>query len=210
MPFTLCMVRQPLAVTASICQSNKSGYYITIYSPIARSVVLRRNQTIVKLLGNIFIHIAARSRLSMTIVWLPSSREYLFGFNASVGHCLVLVRMLHYLRVSLPITIMQSHTHAMQRTHMYKAGTRRIKAKKLLSRRRQSQYNGKTMQKANTATFTDATPFEIHTPLMEHLLHTSHKGSINCRWSPCHTFNKISSQVISRLLYLKVAKKSHK
>ena len=35
-----------------------------MYSPIARSVVLRRNQTILKLLGNISIHIAARSRLS--------------------------------------------------------------------------------------------------------------------------------------------------
>ena len=40
------------------------GHYITMYSPIVRSVLLkRRNQTILKLLGNVFIHIAARSKL---------------------------------------------------------------------------------------------------------------------------------------------------
>ena len=36
-----------------------------MYSPIARSVVLKRNWTIVELLGNVFIHIAGRSRLSL-------------------------------------------------------------------------------------------------------------------------------------------------
>ena len=36
-----------------------------MYSPIARSAVLRRNQTIADLLGNVFIHIAARSWLSL-------------------------------------------------------------------------------------------------------------------------------------------------
>ena len=36
-----------------------------MYSPIARSVILR-NQTIVAPLGNVFIYIAARSRLSPT------------------------------------------------------------------------------------------------------------------------------------------------
>ena len=46
-------------------QSNKLGCYITMYSPIARSVVLRRrNRTIIDLLGNVFIHNAARSRVS--------------------------------------------------------------------------------------------------------------------------------------------------
>ena len=36
-----------------------------MYSPNAMSVVLRRrNQTIINLLGNVFIHNAARSRLS--------------------------------------------------------------------------------------------------------------------------------------------------
>ena len=39
------------------------------YSPIVRSVVLkRRNRTTLKLLGNVFIHIAARSRLSLQMV----------------------------------------------------------------------------------------------------------------------------------------------
>ena len=74
----------------------------------------------------------------LCIVWLPSTREYLFGFNAS-GHCLVRVRMLHYVRVGLRITITQSHMHAMQQTHTHKAVTRRVEAKKLLSRRRQSE-----------------------------------------------------------------------
>ena len=36
---------------------------------------------------------------------------------------------------------MQSHTHAMQQTHMHKAVTRHVEAKKLLSRRRQSNYS---------------------------------------------------------------------
>ena len=45
---------QPFAGRASNWQSNKLGCYITIYSPIVRSVVLRRrNQTIINLLGNV-------------------------------------------------------------------------------------------------------------------------------------------------------------
>ena len=36
------------------------------------------------------------------------------------------------------ITITQSHTHAMQQTHMHKAVVGRVEAKKLLPRRRQS------------------------------------------------------------------------
>ena len=67
------------------------------------------------------------------------------------------------------------------------------------------------MQKVNTATFSEATPFEIHTPLMEQF--AAHKSlreyQLQMVALPCDTFNKISSQVISRL-YLKVAKKSHK
>ena len=56
------------------------------------------------------------------------------------GHCLVRVRMLHYLHVGLRITITQSHTHSMQQTHTLKVVTQRVEAKKLLSRRRQSNY----------------------------------------------------------------------
>ena len=56
---------QPFAGRASNWQSNKLGCYITMSSPNARSVVLRRrNQTIIDLLGNVFIHNAARPRLS--------------------------------------------------------------------------------------------------------------------------------------------------
>ena len=55
-------------------------------------------------------------------------------FWHSSGHCLVRVRMLHYLCVGSRITITQSLTHAMQQTHMHKAVTGRVEAKKLLSR----------------------------------------------------------------------------
>ena len=53
---------------------------------------------------------------------------------------LVRVCMLHYLRVGSRITITQSHKHTMQQTHTHKAVTGRVEAKKLLSRRRQSEY----------------------------------------------------------------------
>ena len=46
--------------------------------------------------------------------------------------------MLHYLRISLRITITQLHMHTVQQTRMHKAVTQRVEAKKLLSRRRQS------------------------------------------------------------------------
>ena len=49
--------------------------------------------------------------------------------------------MLHYLHIGLRITITQSHTHTMQQTHTHKAVTRRVEAKKLLSRQRQSEYS---------------------------------------------------------------------
>ena len=39
------------------------------------------------------------------------------------------------------ITIIQSHMHTMQQTHTHKAVTGRVEAKKLLSCRRQSEYN---------------------------------------------------------------------
>ena len=45
------------------------------------------------------------------------------------------------LRVGSRITITQSHTHAMQQTHKHKAVTGHVEAKKLLSRRRQSEYS---------------------------------------------------------------------
>ena len=57
--------------------------------------------------------------------------------------------MLHYLRVDLRITITQSHTHTMQQTHTHKVVTRRIEAKKLLSRQRQSEYSNKNQNLIN-------------------------------------------------------------
>ena len=59
-------------------------------------------------------------------------RVNFFGLNTS-GHCLVRVRMLHYLHVGLCITITQSHTHTMSQMHMHKAVTRCVETKKLLS-----------------------------------------------------------------------------
>ena len=54
--FYSLLARWPFAGRASNWQSNKLGCYITMYSPIARSVVLRRRgQTIMDLLGNVFI-----------------------------------------------------------------------------------------------------------------------------------------------------------
>ena len=61
------------------------------------------------------------------------------------GHCLVHVHMLHYLRVGLRITITQSHTHTMQQTRTPKAVTQHVEAKKLLSRRNQSEYSYDTL-----------------------------------------------------------------
>ena len=59
-----------------------------MYSPIERSVVLRkRNRTIIDLLGNVFIHNAARSRLSPQIAKLCKDQI--------VGIALVLANMLH-------------------------------------------------------------------------------------------------------------------
>ena len=49
--------------------------------------------------------------------------------------------MLHYLRLGLRITILQSHTHTMQQTCTHKAVTQGVEAKKLLSHRRQSDYS---------------------------------------------------------------------
>ena len=83
--------------------------------------------------------ISTASDLS-AIVWLPLTREQHFGCNAS-GHCLMRVRMLHYLRVGLRIIITQTNTRTMQQTHTHKSVTGHVEAKKLLSRRRQSEYS---------------------------------------------------------------------
>ena len=55
--------------------------------------------------------------------------------------CMCVLRILHYLHVGLRITITQSHKHTMQQTRTHKAVTRCVEAKKLLSRRRQSEYS---------------------------------------------------------------------
>ena len=66
---------------------------------------------------------------TMTKVWLLLTREYLFGFNKS-GHCRVRI----YYIISAwgsHITTMQSHTRTMQQTHMHKAVTGHVEAKKV-------------------------------------------------------------------------------
>ena len=74
----------PFAGKALTWELNKIGCYITMYSSIARSVVLkRRNRTTLELLGNILIHITAGSRLSPQMVepckeWIPVAKEVNF------------------------------------------------------------------------------------------------------------------------------------
>ena len=75
----------------------------------------------------------------ITIVWLPSTTEWLFGFNAP-GHCLVRVRLLHCMRVLLRNGYTRAYAQRMQHTHTHKAVTGRVETKKLLSFRRQSNY----------------------------------------------------------------------
>ena len=64
----------------------------------------------------------------------------LFGFNAP-DHCLVRACLLHCMRVRFRNGYTQAFAHLMQYTHTHKAVTGRIEAKKLLSRRRQSNYS---------------------------------------------------------------------
>ena len=74
------------------------------------------------------------------ILRLPSTRENLFGFNAP-GHCLVRACLLHCMRVRLRNGYTQAYAQIMQHTHTHKAVSGRVEAKKLLSRRRQSNYS---------------------------------------------------------------------
>ena len=54
-----------------------------MFSPIAKSVILkRRNQTTLKLLGNVFIHVAASSKLSLHMAELCKKRILLW-----CAHC---------------------------------------------------------------------------------------------------------------------------
>ena len=62
---------------------------------------------------------------SWTIVWLPSTREELFGLNMP-SHCLVRVRMLHFHAWGSHLTITQLHTHTMQQPHMHKAVSQKV------------------------------------------------------------------------------------
>ena len=80
-------------------ESNKLGCYITMYSSIARSVVLRRrNRTIIDLLGKVFIHNAARSRLSLQMakpckerLWVIVPSDLALSFGSICAHYRYLV-----------------------------------------------------------------------------------------------------------------------
>ena len=54
------------------------------------------------------------------------------------------LRILHYFRVGLRMTIAQLHTHTMQQTRMHKSVTGRIDVKQIVSRQRQSEYTPHT------------------------------------------------------------------
>ena len=79
-------------------------------------------------------------RQQQAMLRLPSTREWLFGFNTP-GHCLVRTCLLHCMRVWLCNGYAQTYVQIMQHRHTHKAVTRRIEAKNLLSRRRQSNYS---------------------------------------------------------------------
>ena len=69
---------RPFADKASNWQSNRLGRYVTMYSPIVRSVVLeRRNRTIAELFGNVSIYNAARLRLFPHTAE-PSKKRFFF------------------------------------------------------------------------------------------------------------------------------------
>ena len=55
------------------------------------------------------------------------------------------VRLLHCMSVRLRIGYTQAYVQIMQHTHTHKAVTGRVEAKKLLSRRRQSNYSLKVL-----------------------------------------------------------------
>ena len=76
----------------------------------------------------------------VTILRLPSTRELLFGFNTP-GHCLGCVRLLHRMRVRLRNGCTRAYAQIMQHMHTHMAVTGRVETKKLLSRRRQSNYS---------------------------------------------------------------------
>ena len=58
------------------------------------------------------------------------------------SHCLMRVRLLHCMHVRLRNGYTWAYVQIMQHTLTHKAVTRRVEAKKLLSRRRQSKYRG--------------------------------------------------------------------
>ena len=58
--------------------------------------------------------------LTVTIVRLPSTREYLFGLNAP-GHCLVRVCLLHCMRMQSRNGYARGYSQIMQHTHTHKA-----------------------------------------------------------------------------------------
>ena len=130
----ICLFYEQLAISQQI------NPHLTLSNFIHLWELMCCHDMSLKCIAAFWTHPLLPHSTSHTRVWLPATREYLFGFNGS-GHCLVRVGMLHYLRVGLRITITQSHTHTMQQTHMHKAVTRRVEAKKLLSRRRQLEYS---------------------------------------------------------------------
>ena len=102
--------------------------------------------------------------------------------------------MLHYLHVGLRITITQSHMHAMQQTHMHKAVTRHVEAKKLLSRRRQSEYSSISLPtmhffsfifrvKSSTSMIKIMLQFRLKAHVLKQFFHSSCSELTTTLWS---------------------------
>ena len=107
------------AVSLYIACSQFSQHNLTVYHSVP-------------LIPAYAMHWAAMGRNKLLVLSCSYSliafNKRVFGFNAS-GHCLVHVRMLHYLHVGSRITITQSHAHTMQQTHTHKTVTGRVEAK---------------------------------------------------------------------------------
>ena len=85
--FTLCMVCHLLVEPRT--DSRILGCYIPMYSPIARSVVLRRRYwTLIDLLSNVFIHKVARSRLSTQMAEPCKERNSCLPSLSSIMMCI--------------------------------------------------------------------------------------------------------------------------
>ena len=136
--------------STSICLKDIGSYLL---SKIARPILCYQKCTSRFLLTG-YIGLIWRSTAEATASWstvegtlqlLHTRYSTPIAFNERVtfwlqpsGYCLLRVRLLHCMHGRLRNGYTQAYAQIMQHTHTYKAVARRVEAKKLLSRRRQS------------------------------------------------------------------------